>query len=213
LRRGRHHCRPFRFCGSLSPPQLSLGTPEAFFLFTRTQRHRSRVCRIIRSHRNAGAIAILRREGDGRCVLMSLLPGWRLVWSLYGRFWCRSSFEALRVWRWARGHVVEGHVVRPVSGSMTRGVSGDDRDRAAAMSRCRRAMELGRRKPIGFSPAGPLRGQRQPDRTRLKAARSVEPEYCVIVIDWRRDRKSRPRSQPAPHATTCPHHVAEPPGD
>ena len=83
-------------------------------------------------------------------MLMSLLPGWRLVWSLYGRFWCRSSFEALRVWRWARGHVVEGHVVRPVSGSMTRGVSGDDRDRAAAISRCRRAMELGRRKPIGF---------------------------------------------------------------
>jgi hypothetical protein len=57
-------------------------------------------------------------------VLMSLLPGWRLVWSLYGRFWCRSSFEALRVWRWARGHVVKGHVVRPVSGSVTRGVSG-----------------------------------------------------------------------------------------
>ena len=27
------------------------------------------------------------------------LPGWRLVWSLYGRFWCRSSLEVLRQWR------------------------------------------------------------------------------------------------------------------
>ena len=30
---------------------------------------------------------------------MSPLPGWRLVWSLYGRFWCRSSLEVLRQWR------------------------------------------------------------------------------------------------------------------
>ena len=28
---------------------------------------------------------------------MSPLPGWRLVWSLYGRFWCRSSLEVLSV--------------------------------------------------------------------------------------------------------------------
>jgi hypothetical protein len=28
---------------------------------------------------------------------MSPLPGWRLVWSLYGRFWCRSSLEARSV--------------------------------------------------------------------------------------------------------------------
>jgi len=28
---------------------------------------------------------------------MSPLPGWRLVWSLHGRFWCRSSLEVLSV--------------------------------------------------------------------------------------------------------------------
>jgi hypothetical protein len=28
---------------------------------------------------------------------MSPLPGWRLVWSLYGRLWCRSSLEGLSV--------------------------------------------------------------------------------------------------------------------
>jgi hypothetical protein len=42
---------------------------------------------------------------------MSPLPGWRLVWSLYGRFWCRSSLEVLSGAR-ARGHVVKGHVAR-----------------------------------------------------------------------------------------------------
>jgi hypothetical protein len=30
---------------------------------------------------------------------MSPLPGWRLVWLLYGRFCCRSSPEVLRQWR------------------------------------------------------------------------------------------------------------------
>ena len=30
---------------------------------------------------------------------MSPLPGWRLVWSLCGRFCCRSSPEVLRQWR------------------------------------------------------------------------------------------------------------------
>jgi hypothetical protein len=79
---------------------------------------------------------------------MSPLPGWRLVWSLYGRFWCRSSLEVECGAR-ARGHVVKGHVARPVSGSVTRG-AGDDRDRVAAMSRCRHAMELDRRKPTGL---------------------------------------------------------------
>ena len=55
---------------------------------------------------------------------MSPLPGWRLVWSLYGRFWCRSSLEVpLRRFPGARVHVVKGHVARPVSGSVTRGVS------------------------------------------------------------------------------------------
>jgi hypothetical protein len=33
---------------------LSLGTPEAFFLFGSPQRHRSLGCRIMRSHRDAG---------------------------------------------------------------------------------------------------------------------------------------------------------------
>ena len=44
---------------------------------------------------------------------MSPLPGWRLVWSLYGRFWCRSSLEVLSSGARARGHVVKGHVARP----------------------------------------------------------------------------------------------------
>ena len=43
---------------------------------------------------------------------MSPLPGWRLVWSLYGRFWCRSSLEILRQWRTGALHVVKGHVAR-----------------------------------------------------------------------------------------------------
>ena len=51
---------------------------------------------------------------------MSPLPGWRLVWSLYGRFWCRSSLEVLRRGALARVHVVKGHVARSVSGSVTR---------------------------------------------------------------------------------------------
>jgi hypothetical protein len=90
----------------------SLGTPEAFFLFRWTQRQRSLGCRIIRSQRDAGAIAILRSEGDGRCALMSPLPGRRLVWSLYGRFWCRSSLEVLRQWRTGARACDQGHVAR-----------------------------------------------------------------------------------------------------
>ena len=55
---------------------------------------------------------------------MPPLPEWRLVWSLFGRFWCRSSLEVpLRRFPGARVHVVKGHVARPVSGSVTRGVS------------------------------------------------------------------------------------------
>ena len=42
-----------------------------------------------------------------------------------GRFWCRSSLEVplRRGFPGARVHVVKGHVARPVSGSVTRGVS------------------------------------------------------------------------------------------
>ena len=54
---------------------------------------------------------------------MSPLPGWRLVWSLYGRSWCRSSREILRQWRTGALHVVKGHVAWSVSGSVTLGIS------------------------------------------------------------------------------------------
>jgi hypothetical protein len=45
----------------------------------------------------AQASSLAEWDGEDRCAHMSPLPGGRLVWSLYGRFWCRSSLEVLSV--------------------------------------------------------------------------------------------------------------------
>jgi hypothetical protein len=72
----------------------STGTSESFFCSgSRNDTVASAAASI---QRNVGAIGILSSEGDCRCELTSLLPGWLLVRSLYGRFWRRSSLEVLR---------------------------------------------------------------------------------------------------------------------
>jgi hypothetical protein len=76
---------------------------------------------------------------------MSLLLRWCLVWSLYGRFWCRSSLEVpLRRFPGARVHVVNRHVARDAGSEQAMIVSRRDEP----MPACNGAEN--RRKPAGL---------------------------------------------------------------
>ena len=84
---------------------------------------------------------------------MSPLPGWRLVWSLYGRFWCRSSLEGL--WRTGARACGQGPC----------GAVSPARD-------CRAPDGLGRRRSLSPSRASELAGE-CPDSAERPKSHSV----------------------------------------